>query len=290
MGKVSVSIVMTYFERLPQLRNTLKSFILHGYKEIEVILVDDVSQKQPLKNINFNCYPFPVKVISMPDKKKYTNPCIPFNVGLGVASGDIIIIQNAECIHLSNIVGHAQHNIAKGDYITYSCYSINRDKTEMLFAKKDWDISTIESFIDYSGKSKNNGDNGWYNHSRYRPCAFHFCSAITRGDLNFIGGFDPRYCDGIGFDDNEFIYRINKNGLKVSIVDDFLVVHQWHYNLSPKPNYSKLLARNHLIYKLVTTREIYCYPNSKNILFRFIAIIMPVLIIVYLLFRKKSTT
>ena len=80
-----------------------------------------------------------------------------------------------------------------------------------------------------------NGVNGWYNHGIYRPCAFHFCSGITRKNLIELNGFDESYANGICYDDNEFLYRINLKGLKIIFENDFKSIHQYH----EKVNYIK---------------------------------------------------
>ena len=86
-----------------------------------------------------------------------------------------------------------------------------------------------------------------YNHSKYNPNAFHFCSAITRKDLDDLGGFDERYANGIGYDDMDLIARIRRKGMKVEIVDSPFVVHQAH-EPTDYTNNQDLLTRNMNLY------------------------------------------
>jgi hypothetical protein len=44
-----------------------------------------------------------------------------------------------------------------------------------------------------------------------------------------LGGFDERYSEGHGFDDDELLFRIRKMGLKTEIVNEPIAIHQWHY-------------------------------------------------------------
>lgn|SRR4030065_1527726 len=209
-----ISIVMAYYNRKPLLLNTLKS-ISQFSKNIlyEVIVIDDgSSEEHNLREVEG------IKLIEIPQEKKtWVNSCIPFNVGFKEAKGDIIIIQNPECEHVGNILEHAEQNVADSNYISYGCYSLpeNGDKTII-----DRSV-TIE------------GQLGWYNHSIYRPTNYHFCSAITKKNLEELGGFDERFANGIDYDDNEFLTRIKRKKLSIQLVNSPFVFHQYHYN----PNY-----------------------------------------------------
>ena len=212
-----ISIVMSYKDRLDLLRNTLFS-VLDGTRPDEIIIVDDASD-EPLSIVNVSDFmqDLNIKIVSISKKEKtWVNPCIPFNRGFKEASGDIIIIQNPESYHKGDIVKHVA-KIKETDYFSYSCYSLDENSTYNNFRIKD-----KGAIID--------GDDAWYNHPVHRPVGYHFCSAITKKNLDELGGFDERYAQRIGFDDNEFLTRIKKRGLRVKIIDNPFVLHQWHYD------------------------------------------------------------
>jgi hypothetical protein len=256
--KIKYSIVMTAFNRNQQLINTLDSFNLRGYSgNLEVIIVDDASEV-PVAVDQAN-YDFQITVIrSRIDDKWYRNPCIPFNRGLSIARGEIVIIQNAECYHLSNVLNWLDQNQQALDdrYIAFSCYSLDEKITKTnKFEGFEKYVNIIPQF---------DGDNGWYNHSVYRPVGYHFCAAIKNQNLRQLKYFDESFAAGIGYDDDEILFRIKKF-LKVDIVDDVVVLHQWHYT-NPQRNQA-LLLRNRLLFKLYTKRNLnpnfvinFCYP------------------------------
>jgi len=247
---------MTYFERFRQLENTLASFLFHGYGEdVEVILVDDGSEKEPIRIIG-ETYPFSVKVIQLdPRNKWYHNSCVPFNAGLSQCSGDFIIIQNAECLHYSNIVNYVKTNLNESNYLAFGCYSINsktldRISAYPLFTDKIGNIRLEEKRATFDGEE------GWYNHSTHVPVAYHFCAALTKTNLKELRGFDPAYAKGIGFDDNELLFRIREKRLRVTIVNDHLVIHQYHYtNRKHLSGRRKLINRNRIIYFIYTKNQ-----------------------------------
>lgn len=263
-----VSIVMTYHDRLGQLKKTLDSFQKHRYTDFEVIIVDDGSEKEPVSDDLFRNYDFPVVVINMPVVKTYVNPSVPYNVGFSRAKGNIVVIQNSECLHLDNVLDHARKNIKDSNYITYGCFSLSRKHTEEFIQKENWEFDGIREIISTDTLQGMKGL--WKNHSLYRPQALHFTSVIKKENLDKLEGFDKRYANGTSFDDEEILDRIKRIPLSVEIEDNILTVHQWHGDTvaginKPTSKYRlhTLHLRNQLLYKYVTNFE-KGYKNNVN--------------------------
>jgi glycosyltransferase involved in cell wall biosynthesis len=253
-----VSIVMTYYDRLDQLKKTLQSFQHHKYTNFEVIIIDDGSEEEPLTHDLFHEYNFQIKVISMPTIKEYANPSVPFNVGFAAVKGDIIIIQNSECLHVDNILDHARVKVTDENYITYACFSLSKKDTIHFLDTDGPDLQIVRKKIEDSTADADAGKPVWKNHSKYRPNALHFTSAIKKSNLDKIGGFDQRYAKGTSFDDDEILIRIRRIPLKIQIEDNIVVVHQWHSNVSTEINKFRLhylQLRNQILYKYVTLKE-----------------------------------
>jgi glycosyltransferase involved in cell wall biosynthesis len=249
---------MTYYKRLGQLKKTLTSFQKHGYTDFEVIIVDDGSDLEPISEELLTCYEYPIKVINMPLVKTYTNPSIPYNSGFAIAKGEIIIIQNSECLHVDNILDHARVKVTDENYITYACFSLSKKDTIHFLDTEGLDLQIVRKKIEDSTADADAGKPLWKNHSKYRPNALHFTSAITKSNLDKIGGFDQRYALGTSFDDDEILKRIRRIPLKIQIEDNIVVVHQWHSNVSTEINKFRLHylhLRNQFLYKYVTLKE-----------------------------------
>jgi len=228
-----ISIVTAYHNRKKLFINTLKTINkFKGDKEVEVIAVDDCSSEEDRIEDLEGDFPF-LKVIRIEKENKwYINPCAVFNIGFKEAKGDVIIVQNPECIHVGEVINKSS-KINENEYLSFGCYSIDQNKTNILtnFLEKEFDLDTILNIIEPNHKPvTHDGDNGWYNHSLLRPVGYHFCSAITKKNLDDLGGFDERFAHGIAFDDNEILIRIQKKGLNIKIVNNPFVVHQWHYS------------------------------------------------------------
>jgi glycosyltransferase involved in cell wall biosynthesis len=204
---------MAHYNRSNLLEKTLDSIEKSKVKDYEVIVVDDAS------DVPLVCER--AKVIRIePQQKWYHNPCIPFNIGFREAQGDTVIIQNPECYHVGDILAYVEKNIKINSYLSFGCYAISKEET---IAFHNGVMPNINEWEFVSGRV-----NGWYNHTIYRPKAYHFCSAIKRNYLRAIGGFDERYAYGVAFDDDAFIRTIKRWELNVKIINNPFVIHQYH--------------------------------------------------------------
>lgn len=281
IDNIFVSIVMTYFDRLSQLNLTLQSFKTLAYANFEVIIIDDGSVNEPIFDNLFDDIGFPVKVIKMPLVKDYTNPSIPYNAGFLVAKGEIIIIQNSECLHIGNVLHHARMNVSESNYISYACISLSKAKTFEIIDKPYLYEQLLNCKVNVDNTLSDFGKIIWKNHSKYRPNALHFTSAIRKSNMDKLGGFDQRYAIGTSFDDDEILRRIARIPLKIEIEDAVVVVHQWHSN--PSANVTKfrvhyLQLRNQLLYHFVTLKETTYSVSNNSLPYIFYKVFSPFII------------
>jgi glycosyltransferase involved in cell wall biosynthesis len=241
-----ISIVMAYFNRREQLINTIKSIEKSNYKNIEVIIVDDCSNEDEkvkyfINEINKNIF---VKLITIDNKdEKIVNPCVAYNIGFKHATGDIIVIQNPEIMHvydcLQYVANNLEHNnLEHNEWLTLNCYgSPGFQYNEILYAKTDDELFSLvdESNSKIGGNSIRCDDvGGWLNHHSNHFVAYHYFGAIHKRDL-FIkmgGGFADVFKHGIGGDDDEFIKRLiyNKFNFKINKFgkNEPFAIHQFH--------------------------------------------------------------
>lgn len=206
------SIVMAFHNRKKQLMKTLES--IHYFGDPEIIIVDDASDER------IDDLPGVIRI--EPEQKTWINPCIPFNIGFSKAKGDIILIQNPECIHVGNILEYSEQ-IHDDVAFSFAAYSLDYHLEYSLYNPEG-----LKDLIMSEPQRIQVAHHGWYNHSVHRPVGFHFCLAITKSDLEKIGGFDERFAGGVGFDDNDLVRRIKKAGIDLQIIDDPFVIHQKH--------------------------------------------------------------
>lgn len=253
---LEISIVMAYYNRKTLLKRTLKSIENSKYKDlVEIIIVDDASDEdQRLEDLDFELN---LKIIRIDKKDKtWINPSVPYNIGFKNVTCDKVIIQNPECLHVGDIIGSVLNQLDDGDYLSFGCYSTNKktlyNLNRVSLERDDW-VSNINRTVALKDKAVSfDGDDGWYNHIKFKPSYLHFCSAITKSDLEKVGYFNEEFANGIAYEDNEFLFRIKKN-LRIKYVNGPYVIHQFH----GATNYSnkELVTKNQQLYqKLIHTK------------------------------------
>jgi glycosyltransferase involved in cell wall biosynthesis len=231
-----ISIVMSYFNRLPLLDFTLSTIAKSRIKDIEVIVVDDFSDEEHTVTPNiFHKHGLDrFQIITMSkikSQKDYVNPCIPYNIGLRQASGKKIIIQNPECCHIGDVINYVNENLTDDNYLSFSCYAATFEDNARLHQGLEIEFNNVGTGTSDIGN--------WYNHKVYRPAGYHFLSAITKYNLRKLNGFDETFANGFAFDDDEFLQRVKNLKLNLKFVENPFVIHQWHGLLinknSPQP-------------------------------------------------------
>ena len=242
---------MAYYNRKKLLENTLYTIQDSDFKDLEIIIVDDASCSEEKINDAIKNYNLDIKLIEINQKEKsWTNPCIPNNIGFKQASGDVIVLQNPECVYRGNILKHVNDNIKKNTYINYACYSLDKNLTEMI--RPDYTIILPKDKV-----ALENGVIGWYNHSSFKKTCFNFCSAILKEDLYELGGFDERYANGIAYDDNELLTRIQKKKMNIVTVDFPFVMHQFHEQVADENFVKEGMNINYSLWQKTLKSEYY---------------------------------
>lgn len=209
---------MAYYNRLPQLKFTLKTISFSSIKDIEIVIVDDYSSpdhstdnlKKEFPSLNLKI----IKMNNISSKKTYVGPSVPYNIGFRASTGDKIIIQNPECCHMGDIVSYTEQNLNDSLYLSFHCWASGKREVETLHKTGNLNVE--------------GSDGRWYNHKSLRPNSYHFTTAITRKNLIELNGFDERYAQGFNYDDDELIERIKKKGLEIKFVEDPWTIHQYH--------------------------------------------------------------
>lgn len=232
---------MSYYNRRPQILNTLH--VMNQSEvvlDISLIIVDDASDEEHRIDDIAGNYKFPIDIIRIEKKDKWwSNPCIPNNMGMKKASGEIIVLQNPEVFYCNDILKDIAYNIKKNDYRAYACYFLGEERTLKLkntniFSGK-FDYNNIRRYLSPLRNVKVNSRShkeGWMLHKTINgSTAYNFLIGIYKEDLDHVGYFDERFASGICGEDNEFVRRMAKMGINVHVVptdNNMYSVHQWH--------------------------------------------------------------
>lgn len=195
-----VSIIMTTFNRAPQLLRTLESITPQSYKDFEVVIVDDGNDKETPVLMQRQ-WPFPIKYfrLNRPKVGARSGPAVAINFGVRRATGEIVVVQNAECRHVGEILSQLISTV-----------------------KSDNVVLCQTDHFDESGK--NLGTVVDIKEARF---AYFFCGAIYKAWICKLRGFDEDFNGVWGGEDDDFSYRLHKAGVKFHFLND-KVQHQWH--------------------------------------------------------------
>lgn len=224
--QIKVSIVMAYYNRKEQLIQALNSIYKSAHKNIEIIIVDDASDEdQSVYNfIDDIDHHKVIKLITIKkEQKTWVNPCIPYNIGFKQATGDIIIVQNPEIMHIGDCVTDVVNNLNERDWMSFNCWGSPSFSVNKSFeSKTDMEINDFLHNVSnrIGGNSVERDDvGGWLNHYKKHFVAYHYLAAIYRKDLFTImdGGFNEEFKNSVGADDDEFIKRLIYNNFTFKI-------------------------------------------------------------------------
>lgn len=210
-----ITICMSYYNRKPQLKNTLFSFLQSKrFNDIFLVIVDDASD--PEHELFDADIPFPHLLIKYKKEQKWWYNCgYANNVALQniPKETDVILLQNPENYHIGDVIDRAS-SVPDNKYLAFACYY-------MLPHSKLTGPIHSNNHAEYLKE-------GWVCHSKYKPNYLNYTCALTPATLQKIGLFDSRFYHGVCFDDNEWVERIEWLGIEREMCDDPYTKHQFH--------------------------------------------------------------
>ena len=284
------SIIMAYYNRKKQTQLTLDQFErLYGKNySFEVVIVDDGSKRSEQLDDIINDYSFKIKYIILKNKT-WINPVVPMNVAIMNISPDVdvVIFQNPETFHCGNILEHSKE--IGDDYLVYPVfnspsYEMNNRLKFLFDAESDDYYNNFISKINYNRYRGEWDDRvidvwqGWLQHKQFNDRQLHFLTAISKTNLDKIGGFCNEMKDGLWYDDDEILTRIKMVAKPKSVVSDTLIgVHQKHgggsnENMKTRRDFDLRRKNQDILTKNHRSNIIYCdpmlrleYSKNKNV-------------------------
>ena len=251
-NNLSASIVIPAYNVAHNLKNTLLSLNQQTYScdLFEVIIIDDGSDDGTdtvVKQIQWN---YDIKYYY----KKRTGRAVAQNRNIGIsnASAELVIFLDADSYCSSNLIERhiKTHQERDNVYVIGEIRMLDQDgylddvikiDLQHLAQKKlptqpslkgrcyCWTYNWIQRLL----VANNDKLTFWLTGAH---------SSVKKKDLIMVGGFDEQFDQHWGDEDAELGYRLEKIGLKVKVIYDAMIFHQWHTSsLSGTPNYNRIL-------------------------------------------------
>jgi ribosomal protein L21E len=188
---------MPYFKRPTALARCLENLALF-YPGSEVSICDDGSGDAHAIAQRFTGE-IGVVVTELDRKDHALNPCLPMNVAVESANGEILVLTNPEVWHVDPIIAVLTFGIDEASYVAAACFDTT---TQRWLCKR-----------------------GVRNGQLPVPAGagFHFCAALRRELWDKAGGFDEEYRDGQACEDTDFLWRLHAAGARFEIRDECVV-------------------------------------------------------------------
>lgn len=204
-----ISLILPYWDRQAAADKALRMLDIQ-YRDIglEVVVVDD-GGPQPFRAPKLGV---DIQVVRMPPKDSPGAISAAINAGFEAATWDYICISAIEVLHTKPVLGSMAaelERIGPYGYVLAAAYCPEQ---------KRWHChSSVEVPFCPPGTG------------------MAFCGML-RSDLYAMAeGFDEEYCEGAGWEDKDFIWRLTQVGARFSIRDDLVVIHpkagakiKWH--------------------------------------------------------------
>jgi glycosyltransferase involved in cell wall biosynthesis len=200
---VTVSVVMPYWYRAAALMQSLGLYAKnYSDLDLEIVIVNDGSSEKPAIPAMM---PWPVRVIDLPPKQIAKNPCVPINIGVDLAKGDVILLTNPEIMHRQRVIPGMLSELRdagpKG-YIAAACWD---EKLNTWLCKSNSRAGGQAKMPEGAG--------------------LHFCAVLHREFFREVGGFCCDYREGQGYEDNDFLWALHDKGAVFRICDHLIVDH-----------------------------------------------------------------
>lgn len=231
------SLITITWNRCEQLRRGISTVINQEDTVDEIIIVDDGSTDNTMAVSN-----------QLKDKAKekgieliyiYLNhpeariSSIPKNIGFKQSTGDIIFFTESEMLHVTDTIKQASEVITEGyTPLATQIWTMG----QKIWEKLDEDYYTHPARIlshEYAQLTDNtNMDNRKAPDADWGITGSINCYAgcflgCKRKWVEDIGGFDESM-EGHGWEDWDFLHRLDKYGAPVRKCNDIIVIHQWH--------------------------------------------------------------
>lgn len=201
-----ISLIWPYWDRQAVADRSCSMLAEHYAKvKMELIVADDgneVPYRVPLG------MPFPITVVRLPRKTVPMNPCTAINAAVAEARGEFIALSGADILHTKPVLQQLYFTI-KPDKMKYAIAAVWHAE------KKVW----------HCHSSKPRSDTGDVGSFLPPNADYHFMTMMHRSLWDKAEGFDEEYRAGCGYDDPDFVMRLNRAGAKFVRRDDLVVEH-----------------------------------------------------------------
>ena len=246
---MKASIIITSFNRSELLMYDLDSLVRQNLKDTEILVLNDGDPHDGTEGI-CEMYSDDLNIRYFATKRDHTQWRVPgfaINYGLQQSKGKFIFLSCAEMYHMGNTVENMIAVLEKQPKSMVIPKGKDDDgkflnKLKQHIAIQEEDCNCLKPLINIH---------------------FPFFMGLCKEQIMKIGGYDEDFV-GVGFDDNDIVYRLGRAGCKLISVNS-IVIHLYHPRLkfNNKDIHQRLKFNEALFHKKRAKKEIIRNKNRK---------------------------
>jgi glycosyltransferase involved in cell wall biosynthesis len=240
---MKVSIVTCTFNRAEQLKRGIKTILQQTDlpKDLELVIVDDGSHDnddtaravgelekwQLIRGIE-TCSIY----LNHPEPRI---SCIPRNVGIKNATGDVIIFTEPEGLHVGNTISELlkkmeenPESVILASQVWTMGQRVYKQLDDFYFANpKEILQHPYAQLTDDVNRQNTKAPDSDFGITGENNCNAGVLFAVKKDWLLAIGGFDESF-EGFAWDDFDLFNRLGHTGHPLLKCNDIAIIHQWH--------------------------------------------------------------
>ena len=246
-NKILVSIIISIYNRIDYLKLVLAGFEIQSFKNFEIILADDGSNENAVKEIKslISKINFPIYHLWQEDNGFRKNRIL--NRAIQATNTDYLIIIDGDCIpHSEFVKEHFQNRREKtcltGRRINMSqkiTDTLNEERIKSGYLEKNIFKFMLDSIFGYSTEV----EKGFYFKNEFLRKIFNkkyrgllgSNFSIHKNDILAINGFDERYeAPSVG-EDSDIQFRLELNNVKIKSLNNIAIQYHLYHLYQPRP-------------------------------------------------------
>ncbi|MFZ0454667.1 MAG: glycosyltransferase [Ignavibacteriaceae bacterium] len=244
---ISASVIISFYNRIDYLRLVLAGLERQTFPDFEIIIADDGSKLEIIKDIELISKKIPFKLTHLWQEDKGFRKNKILNRSISAASSEYIIFIDGDCIPHSQFVREHFENRKKRICLTGRRVNLSKKITALLNP-----LNVKEGFLE-NNKLKLISDGimgesfdvekGFYFKNEFLRKYFNTkkrgllgCNlSINKEDLLSINGFDERYeAPSVG-EDTDIQYRLEQTGTKIISLNNIALQYHLYHKLQERP-------------------------------------------------------
>ncbi len=234
---MEISVIIAYYDKLPNLEILLDAFNKQTFKDFELIIAEDNKDQitETFLQSKRKHYFFPILHVNQEEKIGFRKTTM-LNKAIRVSSGNTMVFIDADCFPHQEFLKEYKKNARKGEFLFGRRVFLGKNITGSIYRVESAAPLRLFSLLFSDSTLVKEGLYWPYFGLHFKDRKLSGCNwGIKKEDLLSVNGFDEDYVrPGFG-EDHDIEWRLKSKGFKMkSIKNKAIVYHLYHPKNSTK--------------------------------------------------------